>query len=983
MRGADALALAKQYQPTAISLDVFLPDMLGWTVLSQLKQNPPTRHIPVQIVTLDEDRQHGLARGAFSFVTKPTTSEGIEDALARIKDFAQPRRKRLLVVEDNAAEQLSIPELLGHDDIEIVGATTGAEALAVLRGEACDCVVLDLRLPDMSGFEVLECMRDEPALADVPVVVFTGRELSADEDAQLHTMARSIVVKGVESPERLLDETALFLHRVVADLPAEKQRMLERLNSSDEDLRRPHGAAGRRRRAQHLRAVERAGAARHASAHRHDRPRGDRAARSDAGARHRADGHHDAGNGRLPDDRGHPPQSGLPPPADHRADGQGDEGRPREMPRSRRVRLSRQAGQHRAAALRAADVAASLGAARMSTDKVNILLVDDQPAKLLTNEVILRDLGENLVKASSAREALEYLLKNDVAVVLIDVCMPELDGFELAAMIREHPRFQRTAIIFVSAIQVTDLDRLRGYEMGAVDYVPVPVVPEVLRAKVKVFAELYRKTRQLERLNAELERRVAERTAELEASNARLLDSEQQLRLATEAAEVGLWDVDNVRDTLFWPPRVKAMFGISPDVPVSMADFFAGVHPEDKAATSAAYAAACDPEKRAVYDVEYRTVGKEDGVIRWVAAKGRAMFDADGNCVRVIGTALDITKRKEAEEHQSLLAREVDHRARNALAVIQSIIRLTRANSVDDYVFAIEGRIKALARAHTLLSESRWQGADVRALVTEELAPYRVAETERVVIEGPNISLQPHLAQGLALALHELATNAAKYGALSAITGKVGLRWRWRGGHLVFEWVESGGPRIAPPTNRSFGLNVIRASVEQQLGGKAVFDWAPEGLQCSLAIPHGEVTSRRNADTSEDVAPPPADAPYGRRVLLVEDEALVAMMIQECLTECGHSVIGPINRAADALSAAKNGDFDAAILDINLGDGMAYPIAEILAARGVPFVFLTGYDADTVDSRFGEVPILQKPIERQMLEKIFVGKGVNGFALPS
>ena len=437
----------------------------------------------------------------------------------------------------------------------------------------------------------------------------------------------------------------------------------------------------------------------------------------------------------------------------------------------------------------------------MSTDKVNVLLVDDQPGKLLANEEILRDLGENLVKTSSAREALEYLLKNDAAVVLIDVCMPELDGFQLAALIRDHPRFERTAIIFISAVQVTDVDRLRGYEMGAVDYVPVPVVPAVLRAKVKVFAELYRKTRELERLNAELERRVAERTAELEASNARLLDSEQQLRLATEAAEVGLWDVDNVRDTLFWPPRVKAMFGISPDVPVSMADFFAGVHPEDKAATSAAYAAACDPEKRAVYDVEYRTVGKEDGVMRWVAAKGRAMFDADGNCVRVIGTALDITKRKEAEEHQSLLAREVDHRARNALAVIQSIIRLTRANSVDDYVFAIEGRIKALARAHTLLSESRWQGADVRALVTEELAPYRVAETERVVIEGPNISLQPHLAQGLALALHELATNAAKYGALSAITGKVGLRWRWRGGHLVFEWVESGGPRIAPPTN--------------------------------------------------------------------------------------------------------------------------------------------------------------------------------------
>src|SRR6202161_66427 len=155
------------------------------------------------------------------------------------------------------------------------------------------------------------------------------------------------------------------------------------------------------------------------------------------------------------------------------------------------------------------------------TEKVNVLLVDDQPEKLLAYEVILGELGENLVKAASARDALQFLLKNDVAVVLIDVCMPELDGFQLAALIREHPRFRKTAIIFISAILLTDVDRLRGYEMGAVDYVPVPVVPEVLRAKVKVFAELYRKTRQLERLNAELEDRVVQRTAELEASTAR------------------------------------------------------------------------------------------------------------------------------------------------------------------------------------------------------------------------------------------------------------------------------------------------------------------------------------------------------------------------------------------------------------------------------------------------------------------------------
>src|SRR5438270_8537726 len=172
----------------------------------------------------------------------------------------------------------------------------------------------------------------------------------------------------------------------------------------------------------------------------------------------------------------------------------------------------------------------------MADDKINILLVDDQPAKLLSYEVILRDLGENLIKATSAREALEVLLKRDIAVVLIDVCMPELDGFELAAMIREHPRFEKTALIFVSAIHLTDLDHLRGYEVGAVDYVPVPVVPALLRAKVRVFADLYRKTRMLERMNDQLEGRVAERTAALERMNAELEGRVEERTQEREAA---------------------------------------------------------------------------------------------------------------------------------------------------------------------------------------------------------------------------------------------------------------------------------------------------------------------------------------------------------------------------------------------------------------------------------------------------------------
>ena len=198
----------------------------------------------------------------------------------------------------------------------------------------------------------------------------------------------------------------------------------------------------------------------------------------------------------------------------------------------------------------------------MLDDKVNILLVDDQPAKLLTYQAILADVGENLLSASNAKDALELLLKHDVAVVLIDVYMPDIDGFQLAEMIRNHPRFEKTALIFISAILLTDVDRLHGYEMGAVDYVPVPVIPEVLRAKVKVFAELYRKTRDLERLNCELERRVAERTAELQSSAMRLMQSEQLRSLALAAGQMGSWDWDVSNGDCTWDEGQCRIFGV-------------------------------------------------------------------------------------------------------------------------------------------------------------------------------------------------------------------------------------------------------------------------------------------------------------------------------------------------------------------------------------------------------------------------------------
>jgi CheY-like chemotaxis protein len=288
-------------------------------------------------------------------VTKPTTTEGLEAALSRIREYATPRRRRLLVVEDNAAERLSITELLGHDDIDIAVAASGREALAALREQPFDCAVLDLRLPDMSGFEVLECVRDDAALNDLPVVVFTGKELSPEEDARLHTLARSVVVKGVESPERLLDETALYLHRVIANLPPEKQRMLDRLHSSDDDL------VGKK-----------------------------------------------------------------------------------------------------------------------------VLVVDDDVRNIFALSSLLERRGMVVLTAGTGSEAIAMLDSTpDLAIVLMDIMMPEMDGYETMRVIRQNASLRRLPIIALTAKAMKG-DREKCLEAGASDYLAKPVNTEQLLSALRM-----------------------------------------------------------------------------------------------------------------------------------------------------------------------------------------------------------------------------------------------------------------------------------------------------------------------------------------------------------------------------------------------------------------------------------------------------------------------------------------------------------------
>jgi HAMP domain-containing protein/signal transduction histidine kinase/DNA-binding response OmpR family regulator len=354
--GAEGLTWARKLRPTAVSLDVFLPDMLGWTVLNQLKQDPATRHIPVQILTVEEERQYSLERGAFAFMNKPATTEGLESALARIKEFANPRTRRLLVVEDDPAEQMSIAELIGFDDVAITAVGSGSEALAEMRRSAFDCVVLDLRLPDISGFELLSEIQRDERLRDTPIVVFTGRELSESEEDELRQKAKSIVLKGVRSPERLLDETALFLHRVITDLPPAKQRMIETLHQSDEPL------------------------------------------------------------------------------------------------------------QNR-----------------------KVLVVDDDIRNIFALNSVLERHKMEVISATNGQDAITLLESTDnLALVLMDVMMPEMDGYETMRRIRSNPKFRMLPIIALTAKAMKG-DREKCLEAGASDYVAKPVNTEQLLSLVRMW----------------------------------------------------------------------------------------------------------------------------------------------------------------------------------------------------------------------------------------------------------------------------------------------------------------------------------------------------------------------------------------------------------------------------------------------------------------------------------------------------------------
>ncbi|MHA6720594.1 response regulator [Sphingomonas sp. RS6] len=591
----------------------------------------------------------------------------------------------------------------------------------------------------------------------------------------------------------------------------------------------------------------------------------------------------------------------------------------------------------------------------MPRETVKVLAVDDVAENLIALEALLRREGMELLTARSGTEALELLLSHDVALALLDVQMPGMDGFELAELMRGTERTRRIPIIFLTAVATDERRRFRGYETGAVDYLLKPVDAQIVRNKVEIFVELARQRFEIARQRDRHAAALARLNAHRDNSPLAIVEFDADQRIVAWSAGA---------ERLFgW--RSAEVSGLRP----CEIEWLDSEHSEVFAGLIQGMIAG-----ERVRDMRTLKMRTSVGATLYCECYGSALLAADGTLISVNTQILDITERVRAEETQRLLIGELNHRVKNTLASVQAIAAQTLRHSSgpSDFAPTFTGRIHSLARAHSLLSSTTWQGASLKELIDGQLQTGTI-DPERLDTRGPDLDLAPEPALHLALVLHELATNAYKYGALSVPEGRVSLLWGVRDGKLELDWSEHGGPSVAPASRKGFGTALIERSLKAE-GGSAVADFSERGVAWKLTIPYASAVRARNKAR----APRPAviqgasavveDAIRGKRFLVIEDEPLVAIELATILNDAGGEVVDVAASAEDAMAAIiGNPTVDGVLLDGNLQGAAADEIAVALIERRIPFVFVSGYGRDHLPSGLETVPVIEKPfVPRQL-----------------
>ncbi|MCJ2181613.1 response regulator [Novosphingobium sp. 1949] len=622
----------------------------------------------------------------------------------------------------------------------------------------------------------------------------------------------------------------------------------------------------------------------------------------------------------------------------------------------------------------------------MLNEPLKILAVDDVRENLIALEAALDQPGVELVTASSGFEALELLLRDDFALALLDVQMPEMDGFELAELMRGTERTKGVPIMFLTAVATDERRRFRGFEAGAVDYLLKPLDITILNSKAAVFVELARQRREIARQRDELGIALGRLRAYSDNSLLATIEIDGDLRITN-------WFKGAERAMGY---SAQDMIGRHLDeVPFLLED-------ERERAIAAIRSMIESRDGRAVHDHRFR---RADGTRREGEWYVTALAGSGRMPGSVLLTMIDVTERRRAESTQQLLIGELNHRVKNTLATVQAIASqgFRHARSPEEFQEAFSGRIQALSRAHSLLSATTWDSASLRHLIADQVAIGTLGE-DRLVLSGPDVDLPPELALRFSLILHELATNAHKYGALSNEMGTVSLSWTREGDWLRLRWQERGGPAVIQPERRGFGSSLIEGSLASD-GARIAANFAPFGVvwdldvplvagserdrtspprlapiepPCSCAMGQTAPLSAAVAEPLRDPAPAPAQAPAqageatqsegapgpslaNLRILIVEDEPLVAMELAMEIEDNGGIPLGPAASCEQAIDIITRATPDLALLDGNLNGERIDSVADALAERATPFAFVSGYDRRHLPAGHSHRPMLAKP----------------------